>query len=64
MAEKSIKTPSKTRKFLWILGIFSLSAALLLGSIYTCLPLLIKKLAPIVARSEGYSVRLSEVRGT
>ncbi len=62
MPEKPVKTPSKTRKCLWILGIFFLSAALLLGSLYTCLPLLIKKLAPIVARSEGYSVRLSEVR--
>ncbi|MCD6198509.1 MAG: hypothetical protein J7K15_08070, partial [Deltaproteobacteria bacterium] len=62
MAEKPIKTPSKKRKCLWILGIFFLSAALLLGSLYTYLPLLIKKLVPIVARSEGYSVRLSEVR--
>jgi hypothetical protein len=62
MAEKSVKIPSKKGKCLWILGIFFLSAALLLGSLYTCLPLLIKKLVPIVAGSKGYSVRLSEVR--
>ncbi|MBW2349624.1 MAG: hypothetical protein JRF20_00275 [Deltaproteobacteria bacterium] len=62
MAEKSVKTTTKKRKGIWILGIFFLSAALLLGSLYTFLPLLIKKLAPIVARSEGYVVRLSEVR--
>ena len=62
MAEKSVKASSKTRKCLWILGIFFLSATLLLGSLYTCLPLLIKKLVPIVARSEGYSVSLSIVR--
>jgi hypothetical protein len=62
MAEKSVKIPSKKRKFIWILGIFFLSAALLSGSLYQCLPLLIKKLVPIVAKSEGYTVRLSEVR--
>ncbi|MDL1958923.1 MAG: hypothetical protein LWX01_03975 [Deltaproteobacteria bacterium] len=62
MTEKSVKTSSKKRKFVWILGIFFLSAALLSGSLYQCLPLLIKKLVPIVAKSEGYAVRLSEVR--
>jgi hypothetical protein len=62
MAEKPVKTSLKKRKFIWILGIFFLSAALLLGSLYQCLPLLIKKLVPIVAKSEGYAVRLSEVR--
>jgi len=41
---------------------FFLSAALLSGSFYQCLPLLIRKPAPIVAKSKGYAVRLSEVR--
>ena len=62
MVEKPEKTSSKKRKYLWIFGIFFLSATLLLGSLYTCFPLLIKKLAPIVARSKGYEVKLSEVR--
>jgi hypothetical protein len=62
MAEKTVKKPSKTRKCLWILGIFFLSAGLLSGSLYTCLPLLIKKMAPVVFRSKGYSLMLGQVR--